>query len=635
METDKSLDKVKNLIAALLRDVSDVHKAVFSSRDCRLTIKKVGRRLDQEGIGFLTKTLPSLGKAFDKALSDHAPLIAIDHGFKPMEDSVLPRFLGELFSCVLGSDGHLLDDPCAASVRSLRTVLYLFYKYELPFTDRQEHDVISRFKQTEEDVKRHWTQAFASSKDDGYVWYPSDLNNTRLLREQFPNKELVYVVERAQKLLKRVFANFDPTDIYPRHGPGAVATKQKLWTKYQWTNVCGRITQLYPLDEYFYSSLGAVCDHHSDFNRIGEEDLPARVILVPKDSRGPRLISCEPVDFQWVQQGLGRAIVEHVERHNQTRFNVHFTDQGPNQRGALLGSSTGRYSTLDLAEASDRVGLGLVRLLFPPYLYRYLEACRSRSTVLPDGSVLELGKFAPMGSCLCFPILALTIWAILTAGAPDTDTKEGILVYGDDVIVPRDYTRDAIELLESFGLKINQDKSCTNGLFRESCGTDAFTGVDVTPIRLRTVWSSHHRADVYASWVAYANRFFHRRMYRVSNLIGDWLSAIYGTIPNDQDAFGIIGLCGSTADRSKLKSRWNKRLQKREVHVWDVKSPSIYQEMPGWSMLLRYFAEGVGKPSETWEGINAQDEKQIAASRPFSVSRYTRRSTSMLVKRWR
>jgi hypothetical protein len=627
MGPNKSLDDSK-LIAAYLHDVQTLHGDVFNIRAMRLTINKVKNRAHAEGIGFLTKTLPRLGKAFDKALAQVASLNSIDLGFETLENSKLPKLMGEFFRLVLKPDGTVLPLPCVSSVRVIRQFCFLFYKLELPYTDEQEHEVIERFEKTEIDIKQ---------TDPHLERYGEAANRSYSDRRQIDklNKAPAEIVREARILLSNVFAFFDPMDIYPRHGPGAVATKQQLWSKYLWTNVAAKITNVYPLDAFFYASLGHVCDRSEHFVKLGEEDLPARVILVPKDSRGPRLISCEPVDYQWVQQGLGRAIVKHVERHRLTQDNVRFTDQEPNRNAALLSSIDGRYSTLDLNEASDRVSLGLVRLLFPEHLYKCLEACRSSATVLPDGRIIPLNKFAPMGSCLCFPILALTIWAILTAGSPDGYTRERIYVYGDDVIVPTAYAVNAIEQLESFGLKVNRDKSCISGLFRESCGMDAFQGVNVTPVRLRTVWSSDPSPSSYCSWIAYANSFYDRRCFYTYEFIVGCLRLVYGRIPGKDMHLACPSLNEVQEPDRPKKTRTNYNLQKREYWVWDLRSPSINKHIDGWSMLLRYLTEYVGRPVPYVEG-NSETQRNVLDVHPaFSSSKYTSPRTSMLVRGWR
>lgn len=644
MAVYQSLDESK-IIAALLHDVHSSHGVVFNTRSLKNTLNKCSTRLRREGIGFLTKTLPRLGKALDKALAGDTPLNCTDLRFKTKKGTKLPSFLGEFFERVLTPDGTLLPDPCINSVRVLRQVCYLYYKYKLPYTDEQVQQVLTKFERTEEELTTH-TETFRHLADaigDPTYTYRRRSRNTATTQGE--------VVREARILLSRLFSSFDPKDIVPKHGPGAVATKQQLWDKYLWTNVSAKITEVYPLDAYFYASLGHFCDRLNELDSLSEVSHPARVCLVPKDSRGPRLISCEPVDFQWVQQGLGTRLRQLVENNELTKFNVFFTDQGPNQRGALLGSSTGRYATLDLNEASDRIHLDLVRLLYPEHVVRCLEACRTSSTVLPDGRELPLRKFAPMGSNLCFPILAITIWAILTSAAPDMDTRESILVYGDDVIVPTAYAVNAMEQLESFGLKINRDKSCIKGLFRESCGVDAFKGENVTPVRLRTLWSSFRSPDVYTSWIAYANQFWDRRFYTTYNVIVGALTQIYGPIPDKSMNLSCPCLRENHEVQRSIPRRVNRALQKVEYRVWDVRTPSIRKTLDGWTMLLRYFTEGcAANRSEQNNRISERDDSHAFLSfavldtghdlvlneiEPFSVSTYTRRKTSMLVKRWR
>jgi len=580
--------------------------------------------MGSEGIGFLTKTLPRLGKAFDKALSLHSPLNATELGLAAIHGSKLPRFLGELFSAVLDPTGVPLPEARADIVAAVRQLTYCFYKYELPYSTDQEQGVINKFLQTELDMAPLTRKL-------------QTLSAAALARTHLPLNSgdvSVQVLRKARILLERVFSGLTLTDIVPRHGPGAVATRQQLQEKYLWTNVSSNITRMFPLDEFFFASQGHVCDAYRSFERIGSKDLPARVILVPKDSRGPRLISCEPVDYQWIQQGIMAKLVRHVETLPLTRFNIHFTDQGPNRCGAQLGSLRGKYATLDLNEASDRVSLSLVRALFPPHIVEVLESARTSATQLPDGRVVKLQKFAPMGSALCFPILALTVWSLLTAAARDRDARESILVYGDDVIVPTQNALNAIETLESFGLKINRDKSCTNGLFRESCGMDAFKGSDVTPVRFRTVWSSKPSPEVYSSWIAYANSLYDRKHFNAYDTICSWLFQVYGRIPSDDMHLQCPSLREVPETNRPIRSRTNPRLQRREYRVRAVRSSPVRRDMPGWSKLLRFFTEaGRSKPLDTphWQELNWSEQLEA----PFSVHQYTKRRVSMLTWCWR
>jgi hypothetical protein len=642
MVDEKSLDEF-NVIAAMLRDANASHGVVFNTIALTKTLKKVKSRMRFEGLGFLTKTLAHLGRSFDKALTGECRLTAKEVGFKPCSDSELPRFLGEFFSTIFSSDGQVLRNPDAKSVEIVRQLIQPFGKYKLPHSDEQEHSVISAFCNAEKDLTD-------LDKDFALLQNLVDSDHTDSYGTRPFSKELEYfrdsgrvlfrstnyVIRDARRALKRLFLQFDPTDINPRHGPGAVAQKQQRSGKFQWTNVSNRITSVYPFDAYFCASSGHVCDTFDTFSRVEDKDLPARVLLVPKDSRGPRLISCEPVDFQWIQQGLGSAIVRHVESHALTRGHVNFTDQQVNREMALKGSISGDFATLDLKEASDRVHVDLVRLLFPDSLFGYLKNCRSLSTVLPSGQELTLKKFAPMGSALCFPILALTIWAILRAGTADASVRKNIYVYGDDVIVPSAYAHSAMAVLEAFGLKINHAKSCCSGLFRESCGMDAFKGVNVTPVRFRTVWNKSPSPNTYCSWIAYANSFYDKGWMSTYGVICEMLESVFGPIPGEDLKISCPSLRTSPHTDSSFRKRWNPKLQRIEFYVRSVESRSHTENYPGWNKLLRYFSEKPNLSKVTTRSDprprKGSDDYSLV---PFSVGLYTKRRSSKLVRRWR
>jgi len=629
MVNNKSLDPYKQIIATLLSDVQTLHSSVFTPRSLRLTTLKVAKRLDREGLSFLTKTLPLLGKAFDRALTGEVPLDSTGWALCAHSGSKLPKFLGELFQCIFSHEGWVLPTPCATCIKHIRQILFVFYKLELPNRPEDEAKVVSQFVKAENDISS-FNELFGRIADE------LDSNPAYIMEINPPDARKI--IRKARIRLARVFSGFDPLDIRPRHGPGAVSTGEKLWGKYQWARINPRINSMYPFDAYFCASLGHICDSYKEFKLLKEVESSAKVILVPKDSRGPRLISCEPVEFQWIQQGLGDAIVRRVESHPLTRYNVHFTDQKPNQIAALFGSRNGRYASLDLKEASDRITVGLVRLLFPEPVLQALLCSRSQSTILPSQEVLPLNKFAPMGSALCFPILALTVWAILSAAEDDADARKSILVYGDDVIVRTDKSAHAIKWLEAFGLLVNRAKSCTSGFFRESCGMDAYRGVCVTPVRIRTTWASRPSPNVYTSYIAYANSMYEQHFYKTYDKIVELLLDVYREIP-EYDGYNnsYPSLIEVPEYNRPKRTRSNYKLQKLERWVWTAEVKPVYKQLDGWTMLLRYFAEVDHTPFV--KPITSTRRSSVGGSleigNPFSVRSYTRRGTSILVKRWR
>lgn len=625
MVPNKSLDH-KLVITALIGDVAKQHTNV-SEKELRLDATKASERVVKEGMSFLTKTLPALGKALDKCLSGGSKLLASELGFVPVSaETLYPKFLGTLFKNVLNPDGTSLDAPCADSVRSLRQILYLYYKYELPYDPQLERDVISKFIRTEDDIRQPNQVLAAIAKR---------LDKSPMAVEEVLPPYAAKVVKDARRLLWEVLGRLDPKEIRPRHGPGAVSTKERYSRKYMFKQIPKRVADYWPMDAYFYASLGHVCDEVHSIQSMDDGESPARVILVPKDSRGPRLISCEPLSLQWIQQGLMELIVRRVESCALVKYNVSFTDQARNQRGALLGSSTGKYATLDLEEASDRVTVGLVQLLIPEPLRGAILASRSLSTQLPSGQELILEKFAPMGSALCFPIMALIIWALLVAVA-DKDVRESVLVYGDDVVVPTTYVGHAIERLEAFGLKINHAKSCTSGLFRESCGMDALSGRNVTPVRFRTVWSPSPCPSSYVSWIAYANSCYERRYFDTYDYIVGHLGTLYKVLRCDEKPrFAAVPSLYEVPEQYKPRvSRTNHNLQKREWKVRGVRSVNRREELPGWNKLLRFFAEVSRRVPITFGTTNSRcQELGDRIDSPFSASEYTERRTKF-VWRW-
>jgi hypothetical protein len=490
----------------------------------------------------------------------------------------------------------------------------LYYKYELPYDESVAANCLDQFEKADLAVG---AEAKITLKPDTAI--------------------------KAKRLLARVFANFDSRKIVPKHGPGAVSGKEKRTQKYAWSSIPSRTSAIYPIDAYYYASLGHVADCVRELNLLPDNELSARVLLVPKDSRGPRIISCEPKEFQWLQQGLMSAIVDLVESSPLTRREVHFTDQQPNRDAAQAASLSGDYVTLDLKEASDRVSLQLVDLLWPDNLKDCLYATRSLSTLLPNGKLITLNKFAPMGSALCFPVMAMTIWSLLIAGGCGAENRK-VLVYGDDVIVHKDCSSEAINILESCLLLVNKDKSCTRGLFRESCGMDAYKGIDVTPVRFRTVWSSRPAASPYASWVAYCNLLFTSGYIETAHYIAALLIRIYGSIPDSMIPIQM-GYPGFIFDMSwngnlRPKRRVNSNLQRLEHYVYTLESVRVFEEMPGWSKLLRYFTESGAAKQNLLQANSLRWSKRdpniyIDEGSEFQASQYTLRKRSKLRKRWR
>jgi hypothetical protein len=150
-----------------------------------------------------------------------------------------------------------------------------------------------------------------------------------------------------------------------------------------------------------------------------------------------------------------------------------------------------------------------------------------------------------MGSALTFPVEALCFLMICIAaicderkvfdrlGRPKSlqafdNARKGVLVFGDDIVVPSDCIVKVTTYLEAFGLKVNSKKTFYKGAFRESCGHDYFNGHLVTPVYLRRDPPKSHRDAVsFVSWVHMGNRFAKAGLLRTANMVADYIDKMY------------------------------------------------------------------------------------------------------------
>ena len=424
------------------------------SKEFSRDLKTMLNRSNHEGIPYFTQVLPKLGKSLLQGLEEgfYTP----PQGFRTK--GKLPLFLNGLFSLVFSKETGLLNPtPDISAIAEIYQITGFFYKVNLPYSPEKVKKVLDEFVEVDANL---------------------------------PLVEDSAVIAAASDTITSIFKLFDWRSIVPGHGPGSVATGELYEDKWRFKRFYEKINWVYPYNQYFVPSL------RYRFRRINPDSAKSRsyqakVVLVPKDSRGPRLISMEPLEFQFIQQGLSRAMVGHLEKHPITRGLVNFTSQAIN-RNLVIDITKGKlaYSTIDLSAASDRVSLDLVRKLFSgvPNLLNALEATRTEETILPDGRIVFFKKFAPMGSALCFPVEAVCFFALIRAiqrywHLPD----EPVYVYGDDIIMPSHLLSRVDDLFQQVGLKLNRDKCFTKGPFRESCGMDAVYGHPVTPVRLRRV----------------------------------------------------------------------------------------------------------------------------------------------------
>jgi hypothetical protein len=269
----------------------------------------------------------------------------------------------------------------------------------------------------------------------------------------------------------------------------------------------------------------------------------ARLMFVPKDLRKSRSICMEPNSYMFIQQHVRRAF--ELTMHDNLQGFVNLRDQTRNQTLAEFGSSSNTLDTLDLSSASDSMDSRIVKELFPPKVAQILFATRS-SRVMTEHGVVNVNKFAPMGSALCFPVQTTVFTAsvilayMLKASEDDTGVVDfnvldrytrnmssflrkhvyrnptyaserfmPFTVYGDDIICDSSTTDYVISILSELGFNLNLDKSFTShDGYRESCGEHYVGGYRCTPIvfTIKGLSASRIGPSTYMSFVGMINK---------------------------------------------------------------------------------------------------------------------------------
>lgn len=327
-----------------------------------------------------------------------------------------------------------------------------------------------------------------------------------------------------------------------RNGPGAAvgALGTDFYTKsFSSPLLC---TSTFPKDA-FYASI------QNDFNNswntaeqyresvYGEVGFceGSRFHFVPKNDRTSRLIAIEPSLNMFYQLGLGRII----ERGLFHTYGLRLDAQPQiNRYLAWVGSVTDDLCTIDLSNASDSLGLPMLRWALPPPVMAYLMRLRSPTGELM-GERVTLHMVSTMGNGYTFPLETLVFVCIVLSAIrshrifpvrpyrdldlavqfskiwdskqfvpsiPELAQRHGTWgVFGDDLICHREVVGRVLRLLTLLGFEVNREKTFVEGPFRESCGRDFYKGHDVRGVylkRLDTVASRYVAINALNVWSA-------------------------------------------------------------------------------------------------------------------------------------
>jgi len=576
-----------------------------AGRCCTRTTKDVEYvlgRIEHEGLSFLTITLPRFGKDFEKSLDQGKVTRNLFQGFT--WKAGLPRFLGGFLESVFDRNtGVLLENPNIDAILSIRQLTLMFGKIQVPCSDERVLGAIEGYLECEQDVRRN------------------DLTLTDADMHRFRQVSSALFRDLFLQLDQSVF---DRT-LVPKHGPGATADRLRGNAKYRNRTWTARLEEIFPSGEFLFPNSSFAEESAVDILEPGAE-IPVKVVTVPKTLSAPRIIAEEPTHMQYMQQALKEMMYDGVQRSDTLRPMIGFLDQTPNQRKAKKGSRDGSLATLDLSEASDRVSNQLVREMLSayPHLHWAVDACRSRKADLTlfGKGVIRLSKYASMGSALTFPIEAmvfLTCCFIAISDELNTPVDDEFLrrfrhrvrIFGDDIIVPKDYVHRVVDVLEHFGAKVNVGKSFWTGKFRESCGKEYYDGEDVSIVRFRQLFPTHpgHAAEA-ISLVSFRNQLYFAGYWETCKWLDEYIREVLRYFPvvlPSSSALGRHSFLGYEAQ--KVSEHTHTPLVKAYKVISDIPSDPL----DGGDALLKFFLKRGESPSF--------DERHLErAGRPRTVS---------------
>lgn len=609
--------------AAMLVDIADQLPSL------RVEIERDSKRLlsiiEKEGDSFLMISLPEFGKHFDRCLADARLYPSeVPHMGIYRAGTAIPRLFKGLLLNVFDDSGVLKDQPCITSIGAVRQLCFAAKRFRMTCSDSAVWRQTNEFYKIEEELPPpsiFWTDGDADALvfNGGHICALHNLSIPAgdLFGESQQSSRgnlagALACVQFVADIVASELGWFNPTESRFKHGPGAVSDRRRDVSKYipmWWPDT---LESVFPIADIAYHNYAAAAA-----DSLRQDDGPtlsgsSRLIAVPKTLKAPRLIAAEPTANQWCQQSIRDFLANRV-RHTILSETIDFDDQTPNQVLALEGSRTGEWATIDLSSASDRIACILVEHIFRRNipLLKALQACRtqyiSNDIDRKFPALSKLRKFSTMGSAVTFPVQTI-LFSVVAAGCVLYQDGLGLTkdeavratgkvrVFGDDIIVPTTSWTLVQEVLEALGLRVNHNKTFGTGKFRESCGCDAYDGVNITPVGIISSPDVTRPGSI-ASAVDSHNNLVMRGWWSTAAYVKSIVDGLgklsLPIIPIGSGAFGWYSADG--LDISHLERRFNIETQKLEVWAHVPVMHGTRSPTEGDPMLLQYFTE-VCKP---------------------------------------
>jgi len=631
---------LEGVLEGIITDYLEMYPsdAVEGERD----LGRVSLAARTRGLGFFLLDLPAMGKHFDKCLSlGLLTQSGVAHFGPRWPGSSLPRLFSGAMSRVFDRySNRLRSDVDENVILFLRQMFYFAkgYKHECSY-ERTAQAVVD-FYETDRALRSSSLSWEDDSMDLSRLHHLHFRDDVSL--EDLPvshsiecrwaagwHYEGVSSLQAGFDIVASRLGEFDPFEFRPKHGPGAVSDLKTDESKFSFPNWTEKLDRVFPFADLAFVNYADWVD--TGISYTWDSEPPSELLVVPKSAKGPRLIAKEPTSHQWCQQILLGYFIRGIERCWLSN-SISLNDQDPSRIQALQASQSGSLATIDLSAASDRISTWLIERAFRrnPTLISALHASRTRKIInniginhkeIPSGPHI-LKKFSTMGSACTFPVQSIVFSTIATVailifeGMAVNDrtmrwASRSVRVFGDDIIIPTKYDEVVRGLLTVLGLKVNHDKSFSQGLFRESCGMDAYAGYDVTPARVNcspTIAKPH----TIMSTLDASNNFFKKGFWHTSafieSLLPQWVRSNSPIVSYGSGETGLVSFCGSKV--SHLKQMWDPNTQQDVCKSVTIRSKTDRYTQDGRLDLFQYFTERP-KPDCHWVPGRVKPTKQI------------------------
>jgi len=587
------------LLEALLRD-SAMQCSVPPS-EIERDLRTISHRVKSEGVSFLTITLPAFDSFLLQGLSKGCLASTGCPGFRSSRG--LPSFLRGFLRQVFDASGKLLDEPCVTSVACLHQICLTFKKVKAQCSDARVSAAMRSYIEVDRDLPGPEAVKAGLEVDGIKVPSISDLSTAfRILysRALLPLDRQIFEGERlnarhgkgatAEKVMyndkfrwtqwtERLDKVFFP-DAYVHameHASGetlgfsqlpleAVAPEHETPVRVihvPKTMKVPRIIAIEPVTmQYMQQGLldgitkGIRRSYIGRSTLFDDQSINARRALEGSKNGSIATLdlseASDRVSF-WLVESLVKPTFPHLmealdaTRSRRARVPVHEPLRGrpehsglPTAPHRLCRGTDCRVCSDTECESSNDVSHAV------QHRRRACQGDKSRmvaSRPTRPSTLIELRKFASMGSAVCFPVEAMVFTTIAFVGIAVSrnvsltprrarEWANDVSVFGDDIVVPVDAAPTVAFLLEAYGLKVNYRKSFWTGKFRESCGTDAFQGERITPSYLKTLdWGDRRALNWLALWVEFSNGLYSAGFWETARIIRKRISRLGFRIP--------------------------------------------------------------------------------------------------------